>query len=143
MSTRRDPWGSGAVEIATPKGIPPGSVGTRLPTNKTPGHEKTAFRRTWSSYGPPYPFGRWSSENMNENTRTDGELHPFTTPKIFLVKFQVFCPHIGSAVLTGLWVKAVFFTHLLEDISSSNNNNNNNITTTTTTTTTAAATTTC
>ena len=20
-----------------------------------------AFRRTWSSYGPPYPFGRWSS----------------------------------------------------------------------------------
>ena len=24
-----------------------------------------AFRRTWSSYGPPYPFGRWSSDRRH------------------------------------------------------------------------------
>ena len=58
MSIRLDPWGPGAVAIATLKVIFAGSVVLRKP----PGQEKTALRRTWSSYGPPYPLGHWSSD---------------------------------------------------------------------------------
>ena len=32
------------------------------PLANPPAIRKTAFRRTWSSDGPPYPFGRWFSE---------------------------------------------------------------------------------
>ena len=52
---------------ATRKVIPPGGVRLAQPhplTIPPPGHEKTASRRTRSSYGPPhlpcYPFGHWS-----------------------------------------------------------------------------------
>ena len=64
ISAGLDPWGPGAVETATRKVIPPGSVGLAQgpSTNETPGHEKLAFRWSWSSYGPPYPSGRWSSK---------------------------------------------------------------------------------
>ena len=42
MSTRRDPWGSGAVEIATRNGIIPGSVGPAQahPLTKSPDRRK-------------------------------------------------------------------------------------------------------
>ena len=46
MSTRLDPWGFGAMEVAARKATPPGCVGSAQAhplTSKTPGHEKTAF----------------------------------------------------------------------------------------------------
>ena len=78
MSTRPDPEGSGTVEIATRRcprirhggdshpEMPssPGSV--RLarahPLTKTQAMEPS--RQSWSSYGLPYPLGRWSSGCM-------------------------------------------------------------------------------
>ena len=60
MSTRPDPEGSDTVEIATRR-CPRRSVGLARahPLTKTQAMEPS--RQTWSSYGPPYPLGRWSS----------------------------------------------------------------------------------
>ena len=63
MSTRPDPEGSDTVEIANPEmSSSPGTVGLALahPLTKTQAMEPS--RQTWSSYGPPYPLGRWSSD---------------------------------------------------------------------------------
>ena len=62
MLTRPEPWVSGAVDKATRNGVIPATCASP-PTNKSPGYEKTVFRRTWYSCSPPcsYPFGRWSS----------------------------------------------------------------------------------
>ena len=60
MSTRPDPERSGAVEIATRR-CPRLRVVWDLrahPLTKTQAMEPS--RRTRSSYGPPYPLGRWS-----------------------------------------------------------------------------------
>ena len=55
------------MEIAIPNGVIPGSAGLAQAHPQTAhGHEKTAFRRTWSSYGPPYPFRRWSSSRLSK-----------------------------------------------------------------------------
>ena len=64
MSTRLDPERSGTVEIRSHPEMPssPGSVGLAraYPLIKIQAMEPS--RQTWSSYGPPYPLGRWSSE---------------------------------------------------------------------------------
>ena len=44
-----------------------------------------AFRRTWSSYGPPYPFGRWSSYHHNfsrEWVSMPNDLHIGVSPVV-------------------------------------------------------------
>ena len=66
MSTRPGPEGSGTVEIATRR-CPRLRVvwDLRSPTNKTQAMEPS--RQTWSSYGPPYPLGRWSEEKRSEH----------------------------------------------------------------------------
>ena len=40
----------------------PGSVGLARAHPLTKPQAMEPFRQTWSSYGPPYPLGRWSSE---------------------------------------------------------------------------------
>ena len=59
MSTRPEPEDQKTVGIATRNVAIPGSV--RL-AQAHPLTKPTATRnQPWSSYGPPYPFGRWSS----------------------------------------------------------------------------------
>ena len=65
VSTQLDPWASGAVEIATRNVIAPGSVGLAQAhlLTKPPGMRKrNSLRRGPGMVGPPYPFGRWSSD---------------------------------------------------------------------------------
>ena len=61
MSTRRIRHG-GDSHPEMPSS--PGSVGRARahPLTKTQAMEPS--RQTWSSYGPPYPLGRWSSESL-------------------------------------------------------------------------------
>ena len=47
----------------------PGSVGLARPHPLTKTQAMKPSRQTWSSYGPPYPLGRWSSEH--------GQGHPY------------------------------------------------------------------
>ena len=66
MSTRPDPEESDTVEIATRRCPRPQVVWDLRelahPLTKTGAMEPP--RQTWSSYGPPYPLGRWSSETL-------------------------------------------------------------------------------
>ena len=63
MSTRPDPERSGAVENSHPE-MPSSQASLGLvrthPLTKPPSMPPS--RRTRSSYGPPYPLGRWSLE---------------------------------------------------------------------------------
>ena len=70
MSNRPDPEGSDTVEIATRR-CPRLRVVWDLielhPLTKTQAMEPS--RQTWSSYGPPYPLGRWSSVRVSYDDR--------------------------------------------------------------------------
>ena len=41
----------------------PGSMGLARAHPLTKTQDMESFRQTWSSYGPPYPVGRWSSDS--------------------------------------------------------------------------------
>ena len=60
VSTRPDPEGSGTVEIATRR-CPRLRVvwDLRELTHQQKTQAMEPSRQTWSSYGPPYPLGRW------------------------------------------------------------------------------------
>ena len=64
MSTRPDPEASDTVEIrcSHPEmSSSPGSVRIARAHQLTKTQAMEPSRQTWSSYGPPYPLGRWSS----------------------------------------------------------------------------------
>ena len=69
VSTRLDPWASGAVEIATRKAILPCSVGLAQarPPRKPPATRKQppAGLDPVKIYPAGYPFGHWSSGNQS------------------------------------------------------------------------------
>ena len=63
MSTRPDPEGSDTVEIATRRSPRLwGSVGLARAHPLAKSEAMEPSRQTWSSYGPTYTLGRWSSE---------------------------------------------------------------------------------
>ena len=67
-----------------------------------------AFRRTWSSYGPPYPFGRWSKEAGLTFTLATYSRKKFGIHVLFFFFFAHFYfPAFGQAM--GIGVVPSFF----------------------------------
>ena len=80
----------------------PGSVGLARahPLTKTQAMEPS--RQTRSSYGPPYPLGRWSSEYVSRAARWyDRQPHCFQS--ILIASSIISKPHLQTLFANFIW----------------------------------------